>query len=64
MGKVSNILHHGSSGRSSDMNSVLVVKVNQLGDTVIDLPLIEAVVNKVASERVYVITTPIADGPY
>ena len=42
------------------MKRALVIKVNQLGDTIVDLPMIEALVLKQGAENVYIITTPIA----
>lgn len=43
---------------------ILVIKSNQLGDTIVDLPLVEAVIDRVGPGNVHVVTTPIAEGLY
>ena len=46
------------------MTRALFIKVNQLGDSVVNLPALEALVSAYGKENVGVITTPIADGLY
>lgn len=48
--------------RSSER--VAIFKVNQLGDSIIDLPMMEALVERSGKENILVVTTPIAQEVY